>query len=236
MQNMPEDFNVYYQRKMPVTRDLLQNMSFVYFWMVLGLVVTGLSAWFVNAHPDFQETIMTNVVFFSLLIAQLSLVFIFSRTCNNCNFPLAFLMFITITALTGISLSTIFLVFKLPSIVTILMSTAFAFFGLTIFGFLTKYDLGPIGTFCFSGLIGLVGLLILSLFIPDLRTDMASVAYGVLGVLIFSGLTAFDVQKIQKNLAQEPQSSTRSLKGALTLYLDFINLFLSLLRIFGKRK
>ena len=122
----------------------------------------------------------------------------------------------------------------------VFMMTAMGFAGLSFFGFVTKRDLGPVGSFCMMGLFGLVGYGLIALFFPSLMGAQASFVYSMAGVVVFSGLTAYDTQKIKEMnvLGNEGTDEDRkeAIFGALTLYLDFVNLFLNLLRLLGKRR
>ena len=152
----------------------------------------------------------------------------------------ATLIYLAYAALTGLTLSVIFLIYTQDSIEQVFMITSFAFAGLSAFGYFTKRDLGPIGTFCTMGLFGLVGFSLISLFFPSLMTSQVSYVYSLAGVLIFSGLTAYDTQKIKASniLGNEgtDEDHKETIFGALTLYLDFINLFMMLLRLMGGRR
>jgi uncharacterized protein len=141
--------------------------------------------------------------------------------------------------LVGLTFSVIFLVYTMASISATFFVTSFAFAGLSLIGYTTKRDLGPIGTFCFIGLFGMIGVMLLSLFIPSMMSNSMELALSVIGILIFAGLTAYDTQRI-KSLQLQYTTSTQARKGAiygaLILYLDFINLFINLLRLMGDRR
>ena len=142
--------------------------------------------------------------------------------------------------MTGLTLSSIFLVFTGSSIAQVFGVTAFGFAGLSGVGYLTKRDLGTVGSFCMMGLFGLVGFGLLSMFFPSLMGERASFVYSIVGIIVFAGLTAYDTQNIKgMNAAgsEETDAARRTaIFGALRLYLDFINLFLSLLRLTGRRR
>ena len=140
----------------------------------------------------------------------------------------------------GTTLSTIFLVYEMGSIQGAFFCTSAAFAGLSFFGLVTKRDLGPIGTFCHMALWGLIAFGLLSIFFPSMQSGGMGILYNVAGILIFAGLTAYDTQKIKEmniigNEGTE-EDQKEAIYGALTLYLDFLNLFLHILRLMGNRR
>ena len=221
--------------------EIARFMSRVYGWMMLGIAMSGLVAWQVSQNPVVVEAIFTNrPLFWMLVILQFGAVIVLSAAINRLSALAAGFIYFAYAALTGVTLSSIFLIYAQDSLLSMFLLTGFSFAGLSAFGFVTKKDLGPIASFCMMGLFGLIGFSILSMFFPSLMSTGASMAVGVIGVLIFSGLTAYDTQKI-KSLHRPGFSGTESdrklaIYGALALYLDFINLFLSLLRLFGRRR
>jgi FtsH-binding integral membrane protein len=216
-------------------------MSRVYGWMTAGLCLTGAIAWDVSGNPQLVQTIFGNPpLLWGLIIAQLAAVFAFSWLINRISAVTATLIYFLYAALTGLTLSSIFLIYTGSSIAEVFGITAFAFAGLSAFGFVTKRDLGPVGSFCMMGLFGLVGFGLISMIFPRLMTEGASFVFSVVGIIVFAGLTAYDTQKIKRMNApgQEETEAGRkaAIFGALMLYLDFINLFLSLLRLMGRRR
>jgi len=216
-------------------------MSRVYGWMTGGLCLTGAVAWNVSGNPDLVQTIFGNrLLFWGLIIAQLGAVAALSWLINRISGFVATLIYFLYAGLTGLTLSSIFLVYTNASIAEVFGVTAFGFAGLSAVGFITKRDLGPVGAFCTMGLFGLVGFAVISMFLPSLMTGGASFAFAIVGIIVFAGLTAYDTQKIKKMnvLGREGTDAERktAIFGALTLYLDFINLFLSLLRLMGRRR
>jgi FtsH-binding integral membrane protein len=148
-------------------------------------------------------------------------------------------LFLLYSALTGVTFSTIFLVYSLPSIQSAFFTTAVGFAGLSAFGYITKRDLGPVGSFCMMGLFGLVGYSILAMFFPSMMGGNANFIYSLVGLLIFAGLTAYDTQKIKlmgQHAVNADERQKVTVLGALTLYMDFINLFLMILRFTGDRR
>jgi FtsH-binding integral membrane protein len=221
--------------------EVARFMSRVYGWMMLGIAMSGIVAWQVSSNQELAYSIFQNrALFWTIVIAQFGAVIVLSTAINRLNSMVAGLIYFAYAALTGVTLSSIFLLYTQDSLLSMFLLTGFSFAGLSAFGFITKKDLGPIGSFCMMGLFGLIGFSVLSMIFPSLMSTGASMAAGIVGVLIFSGLTAYDTQKIkalyQPGFAGSESDKKTAILGALTLYLDFINLFLSLLRIFGRRK
>jgi FtsH-binding integral membrane protein len=213
-------------------------MSKVYGWMTLGIFITALVSFEIGSNPELVAKIFANHVFFwAVIIVQFGAVVFLSAMINRISATSAAITFLMYSALTGITLSMIFVMYTQQSIATAFATTAIGFGGLSLFGYMTKRDLGPIGSFCIMGLFGLIGIMLLSLFIPSLRGNSMQMAISIAGLVIFAGLTAYDTQRI-KNLANAPVNTLgqQAVYGALVLYLDFLNLFLNLLRIMGDRK
>jgi FtsH-binding integral membrane protein len=215
-------------------------MSHVYFWMMLGLLVTGYVAYQIANTPNIMQYLMgNNWIMIALILLQLGAVIVLSAAINKMNALVATTIYLAYTALTGITFSVLFLVYTAQSISQVFFLTSFSFAGLSAFGYLTKRDLGPVGSFCTIGLFGLIGFLLLTLFFPSMMTNSVSMAISVIGILIFAGLTAYDTQRIKSfNSAGASADDVKklSIHGALMLYLDFINLFINLLRLFGQRR
>lgn len=217
-----------------------QYMSKVYLWMTLGILLTGFVAYSVSTSEEILTMIMTNkFLFYGLIIAEFGLVILLSAGINKMNSVTATAMFLLYAAINGATLSIFSLIYTSESIQSAFFTTSVAFAGLSAFGFFTKRDLGPVGSFCTMGLFGLVGFGLLSIFFPSMMGTTASKIYGLVGIVVFAGLTAYDTQAI-KNMAPSPRDSEQFQKGAvlgaLKLYLDFINLFLFVLRMSGDRR
>ena len=216
-------------------------MSRVYGWMTGGLCVTGAVAWNVAGDPALVQTIFGNrMLFWALIIAQLGAVAALSFLINKISGAVATVIYILYAALTGLTLSSIFLLYTGSSIAQVFGVTAFGFAGLSFFGLVTKRDLGPVGSFCMMGLFGLIGFGLLSMFFPSLMGAGGSFMFSIVGIIVFAGLTAYDTQRIKAMNVPGSEGTDGARKtaifGALTLYLDFINLFLSLLRLTGRRR
>jgi FtsH-binding integral membrane protein len=213
-------------------------MTKVYGWMCLALVVTGFVAMFVASSPALIEMIFGNrLVFWGLIILEFVMVASLAGWVSRMSATTATLMFLLYSAVNGLTLSAIFLIYTAESIATTFFITAGTFGVMSFYGYTTKKDLTSWGNLLFMGLIGLVLASLINLF---MQSTMLYWITTYAGVLIFVGLTAYDTQKI-KNMniignegTEEDQKE--AIMGALTLYLDFINLFLYLLRLFGKRK
>ncbi|MBO4622112.1 MAG: Bax inhibitor-1/YccA family protein [Paludibacteraceae bacterium] len=212
-------------------------MRSVYYWMAGALTITGLTAMLVANNPSWMAFLFGNMgLVWGLLIAEIVLVMILSAAINRLSFSTATLLFILYSVINGLTLSCIFVVYTQGSIASTFFITAGMFGALAVYGSVTKRDLSGMGRFLFMALIGLIIATIVNIF---MRSTMLYWITTFVGVLIFAGLTAWDAQKIQQMalMADEVNESTQkmALLGSLTLYLDFINLFLYLLRIFGKR-
>ena len=216
-------------------------MTKVYTWMTFGIFLTAIIAYYVASTPSLIMAVVTNkVLFYGLIIAQLGAVFGLSAFINKISAMAATFIYLLYASLTGITLSTIFLAYTASSIQGAFFVTAFSFAGLSLFGYVTKKDLGPLGTFVHMGLWGLIGFSIMSWIFPSLMGPVSSRVFSIVGVIVFAGLTAYDTQKIkQMNIIGNEgteEDKKETILGALTLYLDFINLFLMILRLMGGRR
>ena len=215
-------------------------MTRVYQWMFIGVLLTAGISTYIGTNEGLAMSIAANRgLFWVLIIAQLGVVIGLSAMINKMSTAMALGLFFLYSALTGVTFSTIFLIYTQASIQSAFFTTAIGFGGLSAFGFFTKKDLGPVGTFCSMGLFGLIGYGLLALFFPAMMGGAAGLVFSLIGLLIFAGLTAYDTQKI-KTMGQMARSdeerSKISVIGALTLYLDFINLFMIILRFSGDRR
>ena len=223
------------------TNTLLRS---VFLWMTLALTVTTISSLMFYFIPSLSLLLYTetevgvklSVFAWVVMLAPLGFVFLMSYAFNKLSYPALIAAFIAYATINGISLSFIFMIYELGSIFNVFLSSVALFAIMAIAGYTTKTDLTKLGSLLFIGLIGIVIASLINLF---MRSDTMSYVCSILGVIIFTGLTAYDVQKI-KNMSTESDGSVMfkklSIMGALTLYLDFINIFLYLLRLFGGRK
>lgn len=211
----------------------------VYLWMTFALAITGLVALYVADSPSlFAALVQERFAFLGLVLAELALVWYLSARIDRLSVTTATIMYIVYSMLNGVVLSFIFLLYTTASIATTFFVTAGTFGIMSLWGYVSKKDLTRIGSLCFMTLIGLILATVVNYFIGSAFMDMV---ISWVGVLVFVGLTAYDTQKIKRLIqteGYEVNDSTQkiALMGALTLYLDFINLFLYLLRLMGDRK
>lgn len=209
----------------------------VYTWMALALAITGVTAYGVAISPNLINLIFgSKMVFFGLIIAELAMVMILTARLNKLSLTSATMTFIGYSVLNGVTLASIFLVYTMSSIASTFFICAATFGVMSAYGAMTKTDLSSMGKLLFMGLIGLIIATLVNVFVGNSMLDLI-ISY--VGVLVFVGLTAWDTQKIKMMLADadymDESTQKLALIGALSLYLDFVNLFLYLLRIFGKR-
>ena len=211
----------------------------VYVWMTLALVITGVTAYGVATSPGLMMTIASNkILLWGLLIAELALVFGVSAAINRLSLTTATLMFVLYSVINGVTLSFLFAIYTASSIANVFLITAGTFAAMAILGYVTKTDLSSLGKILMMALIGMIIATLVNVFF--VKSSGFDLIISYVGVLIFVGLTAYDSQKI-KNMLMTAEDAGEgyqklALLGALTLYLDFINLFIYLLRILGKRE
>ena len=212
----------------------------VYNWMAIGLGLTGFIAFYVSNSPSIIKLIYGNqVLFFGLIIGELALVFYLSARVQKIQASTATALFILYAGLNGVTLSFIFLIYTSSSITSTFFICATTFVACSIYGMVTKRDLTSLGGFMAMGLIGIIIASVVNMFI---RSSGMSLIISYIGVFVFVGLTAYDTQKLKRMAVTQPAGLEAgvvrkgAIMGALALYLDFINLFLMLLRILGSRK
>jgi hypothetical protein len=208
----------------------------VYGWMCAGLAITAGTAWFVASSPSLVTTIATNRgVFWILVIAQLGIVLLLSARVQKLSAAAASGLFVAYSALTGVTLSFVLLAYTGESVATTFLVTAGTFGALALYGTFTRRSLAGMGQFMFMGLIGLLIASFVGFF---WQNDGLQFMISLVGVIVFTGLTAWDAQRLKAMaLAVEGGTATQyAVVGALALYLDFINLFLFLLRFLGGRR
>jgi len=206
----------------------------VYTWMGLGLAITAILAMVTVATPGMLQAIVGNrMVFYGLMIGELALVFILSGAINRLSATAATLLFLGYSALNGLTLSVIFVVYTADSIASTFAVTAAMFGAMSVYGYVTKKDLTSWGSFLFMGLIGIVIASLVNIF---MQSSAVSWVVSGIGVIVFTGLTAYDTWKIKELAAAGEEGRKPAIIGALTLYLDFINLFLMLLRFMGGKR
>jgi FtsH-binding integral membrane protein len=207
----------------------------VFNWMAIGLGITGAVAFFM-AQSGMVRSLIASPIFFILVLAELGLVFFLSARIDKLQPSTATGLFVGYSVLNGVTLSSIFLAYTHASIAMTFLVTAGMFAAMAVYGLVTKRDLSGVGSFMFMGLIGILLASVVNIF---LKSPAMYWAISAIGVLVFVGLTAYDVQKIknigEEGIMQQGEAAIQkgAIIGALALYLDFINLFLMLLRFFG---
>lgn len=235
------EYNKYYDKGQTLAQSsvfavLMRN---VYTWMTCGLAMTALTAMIVGRNENWVYIIATSGMYWGLLIAEVVLVIFLSARINKMSFATAGLMFAAYAILNGVTMSFIMLAYTAESIAQAFFVTAGTFGAMSLVGFFIKKDLSAMGRTLMMALIGLIIATIVNIFWQN--SMMASIL-NYAGVIIFVALTAYDTQKIKVMLQQaqyagiSDQTNKLALMGSLTLYLDFINLFLYILRLFGNRK
>ena len=210
----------------------------VYNWMTAGLGITGFMAFYISNSPAMMNIIFGNPIMpIALIITQIGLVFWLATRVMQMSASKATGVFMLYAGLTGITFSAIFMAYTTASIFSTFLVTAGTFGAMSLYGYTTKKDLTSWGSFLFMGLIGIIIASLVNMF---MQSSMMHMIITYAGVLIFVGLTAYDTQKIKEMniLGNEgtEEDTKEAIRGALTLYLDFINLFLMLLRLMGDRR
>ncbi|MBC6444233.1 MAG: Bax inhibitor-1/YccA family protein [Alphaproteobacteria bacterium GM202ARS2] len=232
-----------------VDQGLRQHMLRIYNYMASGVLLSGIVAWFsfqqaVVMDPTgailgltaWGQTLFASPLAFVVMLAPLGFILALSFGVNRMQASTLQTLFWVFAGVMGLSLSSIFMVYAGGSIARVFFITAGAFAALSLYGYTTRKNLSGFGTFLFMGLIGLVLASVVNIF---LQSSMLSFVVSVVGVLVFAGLTAYDTQRIKEmyDVSDSPEiASKKSIMGALSLYLDFINLFLMLLRLFAERR
>ncbi|MBS1237099.1 MAG: putative cold-shock inducible rane protein [Deltaproteobacteria bacterium] len=212
----------------------------VYNWMGIGLALTGFVAYYVSTSESLLRLVFGNpLVLLVLIVVELGLVFSIAGMVNRMSAGTATALFVIYSGLNGVTLSSIFLLYVQSSIVSTFFVCAATFIACSLYGWMTKKDLTSLGGFMMMGLIGIVIASLVNLFI---KSSSMSMIISYIGVFVFVGLTAYDTQKIKHMAMTQPANldgavvRKGAILGALSLYLDFINLFLMLLSIFGQRR
>ena len=227
-----------YTRSYQPSTTLPVLMRKVYTWMALALVITGITAYGVATTPSLIMAIANNsILFWGLVIAEFGLVFGISGMLHKLSLTTATLMFIVYSVINGVLLSFIFLAYTMSSISTVFFITAGTFAVMALIGYTTKIDLSKMGNILYMVLIGILIATAVNMFV---HSSGFQLIISYVGVLVFVGLTAYDTQKIKLMLNEQSSANESAQKlallGALSLYLDFVNLFLYLLRILGDRR
>jgi len=221
-----------------IDQGLRAYMNRVYGLMSVAMVITGGVAYVVGSNPALLQAIFGSPLRWVVMFAPLVVVMIFGATINRISAATAQLVFWAFSALMGLSISYIFAAYTGISIAQTFLVTAIAFAGLSLYGYTTKKDLSGIGTFLIMGVIGLLVASVVNIF---LQSSAVMFAISALGVLIFAGLTAYDTQKIKNTYIAHAHNGDSewlgksAIMGALSLYLDFLNMFMFLLQFMGNR-
>jgi len=215
-----------FSRTMAVERS--GSMAAVYGWMAVGLALTAMVSMAIVGSPDLSQALFANrAIFYGLLIVELALVFAISGFALRMGTLVAAPLFLLYSALNGVTISGIFLVYTGQSIASAFITSAGTFAVMSVYGLVTKRDLSSLGSFCFMGLVGIIIASIVNIF---LHSPMVQFVVSGIGLIVFIGLTAYDTQKLKG------ASGGAAVAGALALYLDFINMFLFMLQLFGGRR
>lgn len=207
------------------------NQSFG--WMFIGLLLTAFSSYLVISSQTLSNAILSNsIVFFILAIVEIIIVFVLSAKIQSMTYAEAVSTFLVYSFLNGLTLCSLFIIYTGTSIVTAFLVTSLVFGIMALYGYSTKRDLTTIGNLAFMALVGIILASLVNLFFEN---NALSYILSFLSVIIFVGLTAYDTQKI-KQMESYTDNKNLGILGALTLYLDFINIFINLLRIFGKQR
>ena len=226
-------------RSAEIDAGLRAHMNKVYGTMSVGLLLTFAAAWAVGNNEYMMQTLFTGMTRYLVMFAPLIMVFAFGAMINKLSAAGAQLFFYAFAAMMGVSISYIFMIYTDFSIAQVFLVTSIAFAGLSIYGYTTKKDISGWGAFLIMGVIGLIVASIVNIF---LQSPMIMFAISIIGVLIFAGLTAYDTQKIKNTYLEHAHHGDSewlgkaAIMGALSLYLDFINMFMFLLHLFGNRE
>ena len=235
------DFNRGHAATPPVATDraaidagLRAHMIRVYNYMAIGVALTGVVAWATSVF--ISPAVLQGPLIWVFMLAPLALVFYLSFRIDRLSVETARLLFFVYAALLGLSLSTIFLAFTATSITRVFFISAASFGALSVYGYTTQRDLSAFGAFLIMGLFGIIIASLVNIF---LQSSALQFMVSVVGVVVFAGLTAWDTQKIKEMYSPadaDAVAGRKAVMGALSLYLDFINLFMMLLRLFGDRR
>ena len=210
-------------------------LSKVYMWMFIGLLVSGVCAYYTAVTPSMLKLVYSS--FMLIIVAELIVVFVFSLLRRKVSYGIAKALFLIYSALSGLTLSSIFIVYKLDSIVMVFLASAIMFGLMALYGYFTKSSLMSLGKMLIFGLIAIVIMSIINMFV---NSSSFGIVLSIISVVIFLGFTAYDMQKLKEVYdyysSDEAELSKAAIYGALDLYLDFINIFIDLLRLFGNRR
>lgn len=219
-----------------IDQGLRAYLSRVYMFMAFGLLLTGGVSYGVSTSPEMMQLIFQTPLKWLVILAPLGLVFFLSFRINTLKYATAQALFWVYSAMVGMSLASIFLMYQLPSIARVFFITSSMFGFMSLYGYTTRRDLSGMGSFMFMGLVGIIIASIINMF---MQSSAMQFMISVIAVIVFTGLTAYDTQTIKSMYYEgdgEEVMGKKALIGALRLYLDFLNLFLALLQLFGDRR
>lgn len=205
----------------------------VFMWMFIGLLVSFGTGYYVYSNPNMLYNIFSTSLYYIIIIAELAIVIFLSARIQKMNPLTAKISFLLYSIVTGLTLSMIFVAFEMTSIIYVFIITSFIFLVFSLLGYFTKIDLSKYSTIFMMGLFGLIIATIVNIF---LKNAMFDIILSWIGIILFVGLVAYDIQKIKRYEMIIEDSDKAAIIGALELYLDFINIFLRLLSLFGKSK
>ena len=207
--------------------------SKVYMWMFVGVMLSFATAYFVSINPNLVYDVFSTGSYFIILITELVLVIVLSARATKMNKLTAGILFGVYSIVTGLTLSVAFIAYEIPSILAIFLGTSILFLIMATLGMYTKYDISKAGNVLFVGLIIILISSIINIFVGN---GMFEIIIDALGIFVFVAYTAYDTQMIKRLAASDIPEDNLAIIGALELYLDFINIFLRLLSLFGKNR
>lgn len=205
----------------------------VYMWMFIGLLVTFTTGYYVSINENIVYKIYSTSLYWILAIIELVLVIVLSARVGKMNFTTSRIMFLIYSFVTGLTFSSIFIAYELSSIIYVFFIAALLFLVFSAIGYFTKLDLTKMGTFLLMALIGILICSVVNIFVGN---GLFEIIISSISVLVFLGFTAYDVNKIKLLENYYPDENSLAIAGALELYLDFINIFIDLLRLFGNNR
>ena len=213
----------------------MENKLFskVFLWMFLGLALTFGVAYYLYLNPTMMANLFSGSKIYIIFILEILTVIIFGVRIRKMSVMSARILFLFYSFLTGLTVSAIFVLYPISSIIYVFLITSILFLIFGLIGYFTKIDLSKLGTILFMGLVGIILCSIINIFIKSESFDLVTT---IIAVIIFLGYIAFDINKIKRNYINFEDSDKLAIYGALELYLDFINLFLRLLSLFGNRR
>ena len=210
-----------------------QLFSKIFMWLFLGLLVTFGVGYFVQENVSLLSFIFSNSLYVFIWIAELILAIVLSVRINKMSSKVATALYLLYTALTGLTFSTIFVVYQLESIIFVFAITALVLLIFGLIGYKTSLDLSKIGTLLMMGVLAIIILMVVSVFVESVQLNLG---ITLLSLVIFMGYIAYDVQMIKRRLFYADNDDSLAIYGAFQLYMDFINIFIDLLRLFGREK